>query len=217
MKKYRLIVAAFLFAILVVGCKQEEDITYYTTLGILQKTEDSTIIEADNDTRLLVENSSSLPATVKDNDRVFLYFSFNDGTLPAGIDHLVDIYSIEKVPVKPVFELTYDTNDSIGNDPVNISDLWMAKDFMNLSFLFYGGTKTHLINLIRYPELTSSDTISMEIRHNDQDDNGVTYLSGFMSFDLTSLQVEGKDSVTLCVKAKEYDNRIFEKCYTYKY
>jgi hypothetical protein len=209
--------AAFLIAILVVGCKQEEDITYYTTLGILQKTEDSTIIEADNYKRLLVENSSSLPATVKDNDRVFMYFSFNDGPLPAGIDHLIDIYSIEKVPVKPVFSMIYDKEDSIGNDPLNVSAIWVAKDFMNVNFLFYGGTKTHLINMIRYPDLIISDTIDLELRHNNQDDNASSYLAGFMSFDLTSLQVEGKDSVTLCVKAKEYDNRIFEKCYTYKY
>jgi hypothetical protein len=217
MKKYRLIVAAFLIAALVVGCKQEEDITYYQTLGVLQKTEDSTIVEADNNSRLLVENSSSLPATVKDEDRVFLYFSFNDGPVPEGIDHLIDIYSIEKVPVKPVFVMTSYDEDSIGNDPLNLSEIWVAKDYMNLNFLFYGGTKTHLINLVRYPELTISDTIDLEIRHNDQDDNGSSYLAGFMSFDLTSLQVEGKDSVTLCVKAREYDNRNFEKCYTYKY
>lgn len=217
MKKYRLIVAAFCVAVLVVGCKQEEDITYYTTLGLLQKTEDSTIIEADNSTRLLVENSSSLPATVKDDDRVFLYFSLNDGPVPAGIDHLIDIYSIEKVPVKPVFEMITYAEDSIGNDPLDVSGLWVAKDFMNLNFLFYGGTKTHLINLVKYPGELSSDTIDLEIRHNDQDDNGSSYLAGFMSFDISSLQVEGKDSVTLCLKAKEYDNRIFEKCYTYKY
>lgn len=217
MKKYRFILAAFLIAILVVGCKQEEDITYYTTLGVLQKTEDSTIIEADNYTRLLVENSGSLPVTVKDNDRVLLYFSFNDGTVPAGIDYLINIYSIEKVPVKPIFVLTPETEDSIGNDPVTISELWIAKNFMNLSFMFIGGTKTHLINLTRYPGEFSSDTINLEIRHNNQDDNGSTYLTGFMTFDLSSFQVEGKDSVTLCVNAKEYDNRIFEKCYTYKY
>lgn len=209
--------AAFFIAVLVVGCKQEEDITYYQTLGVLQKTEDSTIVEADNNTRLLVENSSNLPSTVKDDDRVFLYFSFNDGPVPAGIDHLIDIYSIEKVPVKPVFEMITYAEDSIGNDPLDVSGLWVAKDFMNLNFLFYGGTKTHLINLVKYPGELSSDTIDLEIRHNDQDDNGSSYLAGFMSFDISSLQVEGKDSVTLCLKAKEYDNRIFEKCYTYKY
>ncbi|MFO7369172.1 MAG: NigD-like C-terminal domain-containing protein [Bacteroidales bacterium] len=217
MKKYRLILAAFFIAILVVGCKQEEDITYYQTLGVLQKTEDSTIIEADNNSRLLIENSSNLPATVKDDDRVFLYFSINDGPLPSGIDHLIDIYSIEKVPVKPVFEITSYDEDSIGNDPLNVSGLWVAKDYLNLNFVFLGGTKTHLINLVKYPGELSSDTIDLEIRHNDQDDNATNNLAGFLSFDLTSLQDEGKDSVTLCVKAREYDNRIFENCYTYKY
>ncbi len=217
MKKYGFILAAFLIAIIIVGCKEEDDITYYNTLGILQKTEDSTIIEADNDTRLLVENSSSLPSTLKDNDRVFLYFYLNGGTPPAGIDYLINIYSIDKVPVKPVFEMTSYNEDSIGNDPLKVSGLGLAKDYLNLSFLFYGGTKTHLINLIRYAGTPSSDTIDLEIRHNDQDDNSYNTLIGFMSFDLTSLQVESKDSVTLCIKAKEYEDRIFEKCYTYKY
>lgn len=217
MKKYRFFLAALLFANIVVGCKEEEDIIYYETLGVLQKTEDSAIIEADNHTRLLIENSNSLPATVKDDDRVFLYFYMNDGPTPEGIDYLINVYSIEKVLVKPVFEMTTYAEDSIGNDPLKVSDLGLAKDYLNLRFLFYGGTQMHLINLIRYPEELSSDTIDLEIRHNDQGDDGYSYLAGFVSFDLSSLQVEGKDSVTLCVKAKEYDSRIFEKCYTYKY
>lgn len=217
MKKYRFVLAAVLFANIVVGCKEEENLIYYQTLGVLQKTEDSTIIEADNNTRLLVENSNSLPATVKDDDRVFLYFYMNDEPAPAGIDYLINVSSIEKVLVKPVFEMTSYTEDSIGNDPLTVDELWVAKDYMNLKFLFYGGTNTHLINLIRYPVVLSSDTIDMEIRHNDQDDSGSSYLAGFVSFDLTSLQVEGRDSVILCVKAKGYDSWILEKCYTYKY
>ncbi len=217
MKKYKFILATLLLANIIVGCKKEEDITYYKTLGILQKTEDSTIIEADNNLRLLVENSSSLPATVKDEDRVFLFFSFNDVPVPAGIDHLINLYSIEKVLVKPVFEMTNYHEDSIGNDLLNVSELWMAKNYLNLNFVFLGGTKTHLINLVKYPGALSSDTIDLEIRHNDQDDTGSNRLAGFLSFDISSLQVEGKDSVTLCVKVREYDNRIFENCYTYKY
>ncbi len=217
MKKYRFALAALLFASLVVGCKKEEDIIYYEALGILQKTEDSTIIETDNNYRLLVENRNSLPATVKDDDRVFLYFYMNDDPAPAGIDYLITVSSIEKVLVKPVFEMNSSAEDSIGNDPLTVDYLWITKNYLNLSCFFYGGTKTHLINLIRYPEVLPSDTIDLEIRHNDLDDTGSSYLAGFVSFDLTSLQVEERDSVILCVKAKGYNSWALEKCYTYKY
>jgi hypothetical protein len=217
MKNSKIVWGVLLCVNILAGCKQEEDEVYYQTLGVFSKTEDSTIIEADNNERLLVKNTASLSGNLKDQDRVFLYFTIADEPLPTGINQAINIYSIEKVLFKQVLEFSSKINDSIGNDPLSVRDLWLTKDYLNLSFMYIGGYNLHAINLIEYPGEPSSDTINLEIRHNENDDAGNTYFNAFVSFDLTSLKKESADSVILCVKAIEYDNRLFEKYYTYKY
>jgi hypothetical protein len=83
--------------------------------------------------------------------------------------------------------------------------------------MFIGGNETHYLNLVGFPDEPINDTINLEIRHNNKDDNGSTYYNGFVNFDLSSLQQEGVDSVVLRIKAKEYDNRQYEKYFTYTF
>jgi hypothetical protein len=202
--------------LLLTACNPEEKI-YYSTLGIIVIKQDSTIIEADDGSRFLVENRNSISPAIQDSDRVIASFTIIDGTLPEGIDLIIEIYSIEKVLFKPVIELTSLVADSIGNDPLLVGSLWLEKDFINLSFSYYGYTQIHYINLIRYPGEIPIDTIDLEIRHNNNNDEPRYIYSGFVTFDLRSLQNDVADSVVLRIKAKEYDNHSFEQNFTYRY
>jgi hypothetical protein len=186
-------------------------------LGIIHITEDSVIIESDNGNRLLVDDRSRIGIPVSDEDRVLAYFTLVDEAAPAGIDLVIDIYNMEKVLFKPVIELTSAIADSIGNDALTVGSLWLVKDFLNLSFIYYGGQKMHFINLIRYPGEIPTDTIDLEIRHNDNDDAGVYGYNGFVSFDLRNLQNDMNRSVTLRVRALEYGNKSFQQLFTYSY
>jgi hypothetical protein len=198
-----------------IGCSKDESTEYYSVLGTVVKTDDSTLVVSDEDERLLVNNAGSLTG-VADNDRVIVYFSIAEEQLPAGIDYVIEVYNYTIVLYKPVLELTDEIMDSIGNDPIAVRDIWLAKDYLNVNFEYYGNTQTHLINLIRFPGEIATDTIQLEIRHNDKDDAQNVILNGLVSFDLKSLKNEG-DSVVLHIKAREYNNQMYEKNFTYKF
>ena len=189
MKRFRIFYCLVLFSLIFIGCMKDDSVEYYTALGTVDKDNDSTIIVTDDDERLLVNNAGSL-SEVNSNERIIAYFSMSDQTLPTGIDYVVDIFNFSKVLFKPVIELTTEIADSIGVDPLEVSRIWLVKDYLNLEFKYYGFDKIHYINLTRAPGEISTDTIELEIKHNDNGDGSSYKLNGFVSFDLESLQNE---------------------------
>jgi hypothetical protein len=130
------------------------------------------------------------------------------------------VYEVTKVLFKPVIELTEQITDSIGNDPLIIRDVWIAKNYLNLNFSYYGNNQVHLINLTRAPGTITNDTIAVELRHNNKDDSPAYTVNGFVTFDIESLQLsptEEVDSVIIRFKAKEYEGHLYDKFITYKY
>lgn len=205
-----------ILALLWAGCEHEET-TYYASLGVIRITEDSIIIESDAGNRLLVNNPSSVNSDIVDSTRVLADFSLIETPLPPGIDYVIQLISIEKVLFKPVIELTEQNSDSIGNDPLQVSNLWLVRDFLNLSFNYLGGGNPHYINLVRPEGPLPQDTIAIEIRHNDRNDSETYLYNALVTFDLTSLQNEVADSVILHIRAKEFENRYYDAYFTYKY
>ena len=216
MKQYRFFYVLILFALIFVSCSKNDDPQYYSVLGTVFKTEDSTIVVSDEDEKLLVNNVGSM-TNVDDEDRLIVYFSIAEETVPEGIDYLIDVYNYSEVLFKPVLEITAEMADSIGNDALQVKNLWLAKDYLNLNFEYYGNNETHFINLIRPDGEIPADTIELEIRHNNNDDDLNYLMNGFVSFDLKSLRNEAADSVVLHIKAKEYNSHVYDKYFTYKY
>ena len=216
MKKYLFYLLMLLTSGILTGCLKEEE-EYYSSLGIIHITDDSTIIHTDDGERLLVDNDNTLGSGINDNDRIIADFTLVDGTTPSGIDYIIHVYYIEKVLFKPVIELTSEIQDSIGNDELGILSMWLEKDFLNLNFMFYGGNVKHFINLIRYPGEIPSDTIDLEIRHNNRNDDAYYRQNGFVTFDLQSLKNGAAVSVVLCIKARDFDDSNYRKYFTYRY
>ena len=90
---------------------------------------------------------------------------------------------------------------------------------LNFELQYYGGEKTHFINLVKQPGPTASgsDPILLELRHNDNGDTQHYPLTAIVTFDLSSLKVAGQDSVKFKVVAKGFDNTDFEYTGVYKY
>lgn len=216
MKRFRIFYGLVLFSMFFVGCMKDDTIDYYSALGTVVKGNDSTIVVTDDDERLLVNNAGSL-SDVDSSERVIVYFSISDRALPAGIDYIVDIFNFSKVLFKPVIVLTGEIADSIGSDPLEVHRVWLAKDYLNLEFRYYGFDKKHYINLTRMPGEIPTDTVELEIRHNDNNDGTSNLLNGFVSFDLTSLKNELKDSLVVHLKAEEYNDHTYDKFFTYRY
>jgi len=205
------------FSLIYASCSKDENPEYFSVLGTVVKANDSTFVVSDEDERLLVNNASAL-STINNNERIIAYFSMSDMAKPAGVDYVIDIYNFSPVLFKPVIELTPNIIDSIGNDPMTVRDLWLAKDYLNLNFEYYGsGNKIHYINLTRTPGEVATDTVLVEIKHNARLDPENYALNGFVSFDLQPLKSEGIDSLILHVRAKGYNNNTFNKFFTYKF
>lgn len=217
MKRYSIFYFLAVFAIIVTGCSLDDNNPeYYNVLGTVDKSNDSVLIISDEDERLLVENSGSLSG-INDNERLIAYFTLIEEPLPTGIDYIIDIVDISKVLYKPVIELTEEIADSIGNDPVDIESMWVAKDYLNVGFQYYGNNARHYINLTREPGAVDADTVELEFRHNNNNDAAAYLQKGLVTFDLESLQTPGADSVVLFVRAKEYSNHYYEKTFVYKF
>ena len=216
MKKFGLIYGLVLVS-LFISCTKSDNKQYYSVLGTVSKTNDSTIIVTDESERLLVKNTGSTIESLKDKDRVIAYFTITNDMLPKGINYVVDLYDITKVLYKPAIDLTPENADSIGNDPINVNNIWVVRDYLNMNFTYYGNNKTHYINLVRLPATVTGDTINLEVRHNDNGDDNSYEINGLVSFDLKSLQKAAADSVILHVKVKEFASNFYEHYFTYKY
>ncbi len=156
----------------------------------------------------------------KDGQRIIAnYTVLSDKPKGSAYNHDVRINSLYEVLTKGIFPITPQTQDSIGNEPINILDIWLRRDYLNVDFTFYSYNKTHFINLVSDASKTYSDgKIHLEFRHNSNKDYPSYLRRGIVSFDLRSLQKSESDSVRLVIHTKEY-NMTKEKTYdfTYKY
>ena len=144
------------------------------------------------------------------------YTILSDGPENGSYQHDVKLIGAYKVLTKGIFDITPDTQDSIGHDPVKIEDIWIGKDYLNVRFVYKGQDKTHLINLVS-DELKSSDDgkIHLEFRHNANDDAPAYNIRGIASFDLKTLQTDDVESLPLVIHVREFDET--DKTYELNY
>ena len=134
--------------------------------------------------------------------------------------HKVELNNVYEVLTKNIFTITPATQDSIGNDPILIRDIWIGTDYLNIEFAFPGYNMTHFINLVTdTTQIYTDGKIHLEFRHNANNDNPVYTKSGIVSFDLKSLQTgsSGK-SISLVIHTREFttpENNTYELTYKY--
>jgi hypothetical protein len=142
----------------------------------------------------------------EDSQRVIVNYTILDEVGQSKQKFWVKINNINDVLMKDVIEVTETKSDSIGNDPVNIDDIWISKNFLNIEFIYLGGEKTHFINLTRQQGDISdlSQPIELELKHNANGDSLRYNLMGIVTFDLKKLKIPNQDSVNFIVKSTDY-------------
>lgn len=176
-------------------------------------------IELDDGAVLYPSSSSSWNSQVTDNQRVLVNFSIieNKEDSTNAEQYYVRINSLRNVLYKGILDITPAIEDSIGNDPIIVKDHWLKNNMLSFNLQYLGGNKTHYINLVKQPGATATEPVILELRHNDNGDTERIRLSAVVTFDLSSLKVEGKDSVSFRVIAKNYDGDDFGYTGVYKY
>lgn len=159
---------------------------------------------------------------LKTGDRILVnYTILDDGVNDDGeVDrYFVKINGVEKVLLKGILDITEENQDSIGNDPIIVKDVWMTDSLLNFELKYWGRYMVHFINLVKEPgELTADDQpIELELRHNDNGDVEDIPYAAYVSFNLDALKIEGLNSVQFRVTGTDYEGDLFEYEGEYSY
>ncbi len=215
---------------LVTGCLEDDD--YYSLsdawfgLGIFQETDSIAggyrVVMDNDDVLIPVTSNFNVFHYVKDGDRVLVDYTILDDNSTDGEDateYYIRLNSIKKVLMKGILDVTEENNDSIGNDPIKVVDVWLTDSLLNFELKYWGSSKIHLINLVKQPgELTSEDQpVELELRHNANGDGESIPYKALVSFKLGELKITGQDSVQFRVTGMDYDNQEFDYDGVYHY
>ena len=214
----------FMFSFLS-GCELDDDgysmDNAWIGFGLIQKDSvaDTFTIELDNGALLVPVTNSYWINKVKNNQRVLANFTIvgDKNKTENAEQYYVKINSLRDILYKGILDITPAIEDSIGNDPIYVKDYWLKNNMLNFELQYKGGSKIHFINLIKQPGATATEPVILELRHNNNDDPDKILMSAVVTFDLSALKVQGKDSVTFKVMAKDFDGDDFEYSGVYKY
>jgi hypothetical protein len=198
------------------SCNDDED--YYSlgdvwlSMGFINVPDTSAcsfyVVTDNSDTLLPLANNVPYYET-KDQQRVIVNYTILDDADTLGNKYWVKINNLQNVLFKEIVELTGENDDSLGHDPINVEDVWLSNTILNFELGFYGGGKTHLINLVCDNEQFITGNISpleLELRHNAQQDSFPYYLRAVVSFDLSKLAENRNDSINFNVKYLNLEN-----------
>ncbi len=213
MKNKILILLTFALAF---ACSLDEDgyENNYYSLGVYESTGDGITdfqVNLDNGNVLIPIEISDYLLKYNNGARVIVYYSMLNDDSELNENRMINsaIHQIEEVLTKGVIVLTNEISDSIGNDPIHVykDDIWISNNFLNIFFSYYGYNQTHYLNMIKYPNdsLDDEGRLILEFRHNNNDDFYNYEYDGLVSFDMTSLQTPGIDSLPLVVKVIDYE------------
>ena len=141
---------------------------------------------------------------IKDNQRAFVYFSLLEETLP-GYDYNAKIEHIEDILTKDIFCVAPEDLDSIGNDRIDVDNIWLSRDHVNIVYKFYHSNnpeKKHMLNLIANENAESPDDgyLHLEFRHNAYNDTPLQGGTGIVSFKLDNIRRQLEESKGLRIR-----------------
>lgn len=168
----------------------------YTTIGEVVKVDEAVYyIDSDKDNKLYIQNTDILNTfKIEDGDRVYAEFVFLDkSSVQEGTE--IKVGYIYKVLTKDVKHLTAENQYEIGDDNIDVTNIWQSGEYLNLLYSFYTDSKTvHYLNMVTVdnPKKTEDGYLYLEFRHNaNYDFNQVNGLyNGLVSFDVDDITKE---------------------------
>lgn len=158
----------------------------------------------------------------ENGDRVLINYTVlgddanDDGEIT---EYFIKINSVKKILMKGILDITPENQDSIGNDPVIVTDCWMTDSLLNFKIKYWGLNEIHFINLVKQPGVLTEagQPIELELRHNKNEDSEDIPFVAYVSFQLSNLEIAGLDSVQFSVTSTDYDGDFFEYEGVYNY
>jgi hypothetical protein len=169
------------------SCLNDND-NYYLAIATFRTAENQGgYFTLDDGGKMLPQRPAS--GGLDNGQRVYVYFDILDGKTD-GYRYTIEVKGIEKILTKDLFVMDEQTADSIGDDKIDITGIWLGDGYLNINFQFPGTgnpAKLHMVNLVRNTiEGANGDDeegyLSLEFRHNAFDDHQAALLNGIASF-----------------------------------
>ncbi len=223
MKKYALIFLLPAFALM--SCSDDDGYSldkFWVSMATVENpnNENAFYLRLDNNDLLWTAASNFINYRPQNGQRIIAdYTILNDKPAGSPYQHDVKLNDAYNVLTKSIYNITPATQDSIGNDPIGINDMWVGGDFLNVEFYYGGYNKRHFINLVKDNSKEYNDNrVHLELRHNSYGDANTYRFKGIASFSLTSLVIQPaatSNRIDLTIHVKEQDGS--EKTYDYIY
>lgn len=216
MKKFLTAFALFLLLFvtmpLLQSCQDDSDDNDLSslTIGTVR------IIEGKDYYFSLDDNSKMYPSdtvrisnyTLIEGQRAFVYFNLLDEKID-GYDYNAKVNHIENILTKDIYSMPEEKADSIGDDRINITDMWITDNYLNIQYQLYHGNnpdKKHMLNLVINEASDGKNDkegyLTLEFRHNANDDSPHTSGSGLVSFKLNNIADRIEDKKGLNIRFK---------------
>ena len=127
-----------------------------------------------------------------------------------GYDYNAQINHVENILTKDIYFMPAEKADSIGDDRINITNMWIADNYLNIQYqLYYSGNpdKKHMLNLVVNEASDGKNDkegyITLEFRQNAYDDEPNIPGPGIVSFKLDKIadQMAGKTGLNIRVRS----------------
>lgn len=174
----------------------------------------------DDNEKLWIVATNLLNYRPQTGQRILADFTIlNDKPEGSAYDHDVRLNDAYNVLTKRVIDITPAMQDSIGNDPIQIRDVWVGSDYINIRFLYQWGNRQHMLNLVRDVSKEYNDgRVHLEFRHNAYEDTQNRTAGGLVSFDAKPLQrlTTGDElPLTIHVRTGESQERTYDLTYEF--
>jgi hypothetical protein len=223
MKTKNLFLILVLASVLVSSCKDDDGYSlgkFWVDIATVENPNEESyfMFTLDNGDRMWTAATGIPGYHPKDGQRIIAnYTILSDKSEGNSYNHDVKLNGVHQVLTKDIFDVTPETQDSIGSDRVQIDDIWIGSDYLNVEFRFNGQSKVHYINLVSDVSKQYDDgKIHLEFRHNANDDAAAFSQWSVASFRLKPLQQEGVDALTIVIHTSEYqhpDEQTYELVY----
>lgn len=226
MKKYWFLL--LLPALVFFACSNDDDDdweNYRINIATVENPDNSAgfYLRLDNDRVLKIKETVYPNYKPKTGQRILAAYTLQDNKeKDESYDYNIRLYDAYNVLTKDIFNITPATQDSIGNDPVGIREMWIGSNYLNVRFYYQGYGRTHFINLVKDDSKEYQDgKTHLEFRHNANGDIPYYWWDGIASFNLLSLVVEPYNKATnvidLAIHVKDFNgnDRVFNLKYDY--
>ena len=176
--------------VLFMACDNDDHFSHYISVGTVNNPNHDGFFNIELDNNILLKVTKTVAPDYKPptGQRILAEYTVLNKNEEINKIYNIKLYDSYNILTKGIFNLTPESQDSIGYDPVGINRMWIGNNFLNIEFYYRGYNKTHFITLAKDEKTPKDHRVHLEFRHNANKDYEHYFKYSIASFNLTSLQ-----------------------------